>query len=176
MFYKKLLKYLFFFISIFYSSFAYSSEKIYYLDMDYLMNNSQAGKSIITQLEKKRELNLVSFNKTEKDLKEEEAKIISQKNILNQTEFEKKVQLFNQKVSTYRKKRNDTITDLSKKRVEAQKVLLNTLTPILADYSQKNSISYIIPKQNIIIGKSDLDITKIILEILDSKVKNIKLK
>ena len=90
MFYKKLLKYLFFFISIFYSSFAYSSEKIYYLDMDYLMNNSQAGKSIITQLEKKRELNLVSFNKTEKDLKEEEAKIISQKNILNQTEFEKK--------------------------------------------------------------------------------------
>ncbi|MDB9832043.1 OmpH family outer membrane protein [Candidatus Pelagibacter sp.] len=176
MFYKKLLKYLFFFISIFYSSFAYSSEKIYYLDMDYLMNNSQAGKSIITQLEKKRELNLVSFSKTEKDLKEEEAKIISQKNILNQTEFEKKVQLFNQKVSTYRKKRNDTITDLSKKRVEAQKVLLNTLTPILADYSQKNSISYIIPKQNIIIGKSDLDITKIILEILDSKVKNIKLK
>ena len=90
--------------------------------------------------------------------------------------MKKKVQLFNQKVSTYRKKRNDTITDLSKKRVEAQKVLLNTLTPILADYSQKNSISYIIPKQNIIIGKSDLDITKIILEILDSKVKNIKLK
>ena len=68
------------------------------------------------------------------------------------------------------------ITDLSNKKIEAQKVLVKALTPILAEYSKNNSISYIIPKQNIIIGNSELDLTKTILEILVSKVKNIELK
>ena len=176
MIYKSSLKYLFFIICIFYSSFSYSNDTINYIDMDYLINNSQAGKSIIKQLEETNQSSLVRFNKTEKKLKEEEAKIVSQKDILNEVEFKKKVQLFNEKVADYRKKRKNVASDLSKKKIEAQKILLNTLTPILADYSQKNSISYILPKQSIIIGKNKLDITKIILEILDSKIKNIKLK
>ena len=58
----------------------------------------------------------------------------------------------------------------------SKKKLIETLTPILAEYSQKNSISYIIPKQSIIIGKSELDLTKTILEILNSKIKKIKLQ
>ena len=58
----------------------------------------------------------------------------------------------------------------------AQANLIESITPILTDYSSKNSISYILPKKNIIIGKSELDITKIILDLLDSKVKNIKVK
>jgi Skp family chaperone for outer membrane proteins len=58
----------------------------------------------------------------------------------------------------------------------AQKNLTDKLTLILAEYADKNSISYIIPKQNIIIGKTELDLTNIILEILNSKIKNIDLQ
>ena len=60
--------------------------------------------------------------------------------------------------------------------MNSQKILINKLTPILADYSQKNSISYILPKQNVIIGKKELDITKVILELLNTEIKNIDLK
>ena len=47
--------------------------------------------------------------------------------------------------------------------------------PILMDYSSEKSISFILPKQSIIIGKSELDITKDIVVILNKKIKSIKL-
>ena len=50
------------------------------------------------------------------------------------------------------------------------------LQPILAEYSNKENISLIIQKNNILLGKSNLDITNSILEILDQKKKKIDLK
>ena len=65
------------------------------------------------------------------------------------------------------------INDISKNKNIAQKTLVDILSPILAEYAQKNSISYIISKQNILIGKTELDLTNTILEILNLKIKNI---
>ena len=70
--------------------------------------------------------------------------------------------------------RHESLCSIFQKKNNSKKKLIETLTPILAEYSQKNSISYIIPKQSIIIGKSELDLTKTILEILNSKIKKIR--
>ena len=86
------------------------------------------------------------------------------------------MQLFKKKVKDYKLSRNNTINQISKIKKEAQRTLVESLTPILMDYAKKNSISYIIPKQNIIMGKKELDITNPILKILNSKIKNIKLQ
>ena len=51
--------------------------------------------------------------------------------------------------------------------------LLDLLNPILTTYSKENSISIIIEKRNIIIGKTDLDITEEIVNILDKKIKKL---
>ena len=58
---------------------------------------------------------------------------------------------------------------------KAQKNLTDSLSSILAEYAKKNSVAYIIPKENIIIGRAELDVTNAILEILNSKIKNIEL-
>ena len=47
------------------------------------------------------------------------------------------------------------------------------LQPILTEYSKENSISMILRKENLLIGKTELDITKGILELFNKKVKNI---
>ena len=52
---------------------------------------------------------------------------------------------------------------------------LKNINPILAKYSEENLISIIMDKKNILIGKSELDITKDIIKILDKKIKSIKL-
>ena len=44
--------------------------------------------------------------------------------------------------------------------------------PIVVDYSSDNSISFILPKQSIIIGKSEFDITQNIIEVLNKKIKS----
>jgi outer membrane protein len=172
---RKLL-YFVFILSIFISNKAISSEGIYYIDMDYIMNNSLAGKSIVKQLEKKNNSYSETIKKIEADLKKEETKLISQKNILDSEEFKKRALSFQEKVTKYRNDRKENSNNLTMQKNKAQQNLIMNLTPILGDYAKKNSISFILPKQSIIIGKSELDLTNKILEILNEQIKTIELK
>ena len=158
-----------------YSNIALSNNNIYFINIDFVMNNSLAGKSIIKELDKINKSSQNEFKKIEKNLIDEEKKIISKKNILSEQEYLKEAELFKKKVDDYNLSRNKKINDISKMKNNSQKKLIETLTPILTEYAQKNSISYIIPKQSIIVGKSELDLTKTIIEILNSKIKKIKL-
>ena len=45
----------------------------------------------------------------------------------------------------------------------------------MAEYSDKNSISLIVDKKTIVLGKTELDITEKIINLLNEKVKEIKL-
>ena len=74
---KRLISILLF---IFVSNPVFSSEKIVYLDVEKIMQESIAGKSIISQLKKKREISISKFKKKEKDIVDKEKKLISQKN------------------------------------------------------------------------------------------------
>ena len=139
------------------------------------MLKSKAGKSITVELEKLHKNNITTFKQKEKELKNKETSIVSQKNVLSNEEFEKKINSLRKEANEYRIQRRDLINSLTEKRVEAQNKLIKTLNPILADYSKKNSISMIIQKKNIIIGKSELEITDDILEILDKSLKTIDL-
>ena len=61
-------------------------------------------------------------------------------------------------------------------KLDAKIFLIKKLNTILSDYSKENSISIILPKNNIIIGKSELDITEKIIKIINQEVKKIELK
>ena len=167
------------FISIiinFLPSISFAETLIVYIDIERIMATSKAGVSIKNQVEKIHKANIIKFKKYEKDLKEEETKIIAKKNILNKKDFESEIKTLRNKAKKYRKERTDSINSLTKKNIEGNGKLVKTLNPILADYSAKESISLIIQKKNIIIGMSELDITDRILKLLDKKVQVIKLK
>ena len=153
----------------------YSSEKIVYLDVEKIMQDSTAGKSIISQIKKKRETSISKFKKKEKEIVEKEKKLISQKNVLSKEEFENKIKELRSEISNYQKERYKTSNDIKRLRVNASTKLINKLTPILEDYAKKNSIRIIVQKKNIVMGKKEDDITKDILELVNQKVKNIKL-
>ena len=153
----------------------YSSEKIVYLDVEKIMQQSIAGKSKITKIKKKREVLISNFKKKEKKIIEKEKKLIAQKNVLSKEEFESKIIELRKDISNYQKERNKTSNDIAMSRVKASTSLINKLTPILEDYSKKNSIRIIVQKKNIVMGKKEDDITKDILELVNQNVKNIKL-
>ena len=152
-----------------------SSEKIVYLDVEKIMQDSIAGKSIIAQLKKKREASISKFQKKEKEIIEKEKKLISQKNVLSKEEFESKLKELRSDISNYQKDRNKTNNEIARSRVKTSTKLINKLTPILEEYSKKNSIRIIVQKKNIVMGKKEDDITKDILELVNQKVKNIKI-
>ena len=171
--FKSLVLIIFF---IFFSKISISHEnKIAYLDLNVIMTNSIAGKSINKQLEKKHKENIKNFEKIEEELKKEESKIIEQKNSISKEEFEKKIINLRNKASDYRKKRTDNLNNLNNQRLDATGKMITLIRPILSEYSEENSISLIIQKRNIIIGKTSLDITNDILKVVDEKINEISL-
>ena len=171
---KALLLIIFF---IFFSKVSISQEnKTVYLDLNMIMENSNAGKSINSQLETNHKKNIANFQKLEEELKNEEVKIISQKTVISKEDFENKIMNLRDKANKYRKERNDSINNLNNQRLGATQKMMALIRPILSEYSDNNSISLIIQKRNIIIGKTSLDITNDILKIVDEKIEKISLE
>ena len=48
---------------------------------------------------------------------------------------------------------------------------LNKIQPILNNYMKENSLNILLDKKNIFIGKSELDITEKIINIINLKIK-----
>ena len=173
---KSLNKIIFFFYIILFANISYANNQISYIDISYLLNNSSAGKSISSQIKKINDSNVKKLKIEEDKIKKEESDLISKKNVLSKSEYEKKLINFREKVKKYKITRNNFINDVNKKRINAEAGLIKELSPILAEYLEKNNISLVIQKKNIIIGKSELDITKDIIKILDKKIKKITIK
>ena len=146
-----------------------------FIDMDKVMNETIAGKSIVEQLEKIHNTNIAEFKKIEDKLKNEETAILSKKNILSNEEYIKEINLLKKKINDYNEKRKQKIDLAAKKKSEGTLKILKLLNPILADYSTKNNISIIMRKKDLVIARSDLDITIQIIDLVNSKVKKIKL-
>ena len=150
------------------------AEKIVYLNIEKIMKTSKAGKSIIKKINEKNEENLKKFKKIEENLKNDEQDLIAKKNILSEEEFKKKFDLLKKKINDYRILRQNSIQDITTKRRKASSEFFKKINPILGKYATENDISFILQKKNIIMGKTELDITDDVLKIIDKEVSKIK--
>ena len=101
--------------------------------------------------------------------------LISQKNILNEIEFNKKIVALTEEVKKYRAEKKDSVDRINKIKIDYTKEILKSLNPIIAKYVDLNSISIVIPKKNIIVGRKNLDITDQIIKLLNDNIKKINL-
>ena len=171
---KKYLIFIIFILNFFFLNYSYSNDKIAYIDIDYIVKNSLAGKSITEIIEKNNQINVKKFNDIEAKLKSEEKEIIAQRNILNEEEFQKKINILKEKISDYRNQKKNEINNLNNQRFELTKKLLDELNPLLANYSTEKSLAMIVDKKSIVIGKKNLDITNDILKQLNNTLKNVE--
>ena len=165
--------FLFFFII---SSPAISEQKIVFIDMDRLVSASKPGSSIFRQLKDINNKNLNFLKIEEKKFKEKEKKLIAQKNIITETDFTNKVEKLKSEINNYNQDRNKMIEEFNKLKVEITNNLLKQINPILAKYSAENEISIILQKKDLIIGKTELDITDEIITIINNEIKEFKIK
>jgi len=76
---KILIVLLFFFFS---SNFSYSSEKIAFIDVDYILNNSNIGKLILQELELVNDKNIKKLNQKEQIIIKKKDNINKTKNLI----------------------------------------------------------------------------------------------
>ena len=153
---------------------AYSNEKIVYVDMNTLINNSKAGTSINNQMKKILDKNNSEYQSLEKKLRQEEKDLLNKKNVLDSNKYKDEVNIFKNKINKLKIERNKEIEDIQKRNVKAKNELVNVVTKILAKYSAENEIQLVLRKESIILGKKTIDITNEILTLLDKEIKKIK--
>ena len=152
-----------------------SAVKIAIIDTEVIMKESLAGKSLIKQLSKIDDSNKKYFLEYEKKLKLEKEKISSQINILSKEEYDKKVLILNEDFKKYQNEVRDKLELTKSKRDKALKKILSELNVLLSNYSNENELTFIIDQKNIIIGRTDLNVTSEILKLIDLKLKNVSL-
>ena len=149
---------------------------IVFIDMDKVVTLSKPGASILRQLNDINKKNITNLKEEEKNLKEKETKLIAQKNILSEVEFQTSTNKLRLEINNYNQNKKKIISNFTKLKVSSTNKLLELITPILTKYSQEKSISLILQKKNLIIGKTELDISDEIIKIVNKDIKEFKIK
>ena len=164
------------FIFLFFINQAFSEQKIAFIDMDRVISTSKSGISILKQLTNLSNKDLDFIKKEEIKFKEKEKKLISQKNIMSETDFKNKVDELKSEIKNYNQNRNKMLTDFNKLKVDNTNNLLKLINPILIKFSNDKEISIILQKKDLVVGKTELDITDEIIKIVNSEIKEFKIK
>ena len=151
------------------------SNDVYFIDYSKVMNESNAGKKAQKYLKDLLISSNKKFNDTAKKLKEEENKVIGQKNVLTKEDYKKKADSLRKKVFDLNKEREKTIKEIAIKRKKAGDEMLKNLNPILGKYMEDNNITLVIDKKTVLMGNKKFEITSQIIEILNKDLKSINL-
>jgi len=155
---------------------ASAEQKIAYLDMKFILNNSKAGKGAQEYLKKSFKENQKRLSNEETKLKKAESDLLAKKSLLTKEEYQTKSSELRKTVMKYQSDRRSSLEKIAKLRAEARAKLIKELDPILDNYIKENSISLIVDKKNIVKGRIDLDITNLIVEKLNKQVPSLNLK
>ena len=155
---------------------ASAEQKVAYLDMKFVLNNSKAGKGAQDFLKESFKKNQKNFLDEENALKKEESDLLAQKTILTKEEYLKKTDNLRKKVIDYQSQRRTSLEKITTQRAEARQKLLEKLDPILKTYIKENDISLIIDRKNVLMGNTNLDITNIIIEKLNKELPSLSIK
>ncbi len=162
---------LIFFILLFYNNISFAENKIVYLDVQFVIDNSELGKFYKKKIKKIKDKNKTELKKDETIIKKKENEIKNQKNILSKEEINNRVKDLNELLKKYQIKISNNNKIILEEKKKYSSKILKTLNPIVASYVNKNNITLVIDKKNVLIGVKSLDITDKIIQILNAQTK-----
>ena len=162
----KLTKYItiFFLLISFYSEIASANSNVVFIDIDFLIKESIAGKKTLKGIEEKNNEQTIIFKKRESEIKKRENEIKKKQNILSEEEFLKEINKLKVDINTFNDEKKKAVQQLNKFKVDEINILLKNFNVVIKDYMDQNSIEMVLNKKNLYIGKVTSDITEIILE------------
>jgi|TARA_B110000008_G_C16625175_1_gene426189 outer membrane protein len=159
---------LFILIFIFVTNLLHANDKIAYLDVDKILEQSIIGKKIYKELNQINNRNIENLKKRENQLKTQEQEILKKKSIISTEAFNNEVKKFKENVKIFNEEKNLMVKNFTKKKNDDIQIFLKKINPIIQDYMKKEAISILLDKKNIIMGVNELDITnKLITKIND---------
>ena len=167
----KNLKYFIFVLIILLPSYSFAENKIVFIDIDFLMKNSNIGKLSLKKLENLNTKNVKILKDNEQILKDKENILLQKKNIISKEEFEKEINNLRIQINNFKVKKDNMVKDFNNLKVEELNKVLAKFNIKIQDYMSQNSIDIVLNKNNIFIGKVTSDITKSVLVEINNEFK-----
>ena len=167
--FKKILFFSFFYFILIIN--ANSENKVAYVDLDFLITNTKIGKTLFEKLKNNENKKFKEFSIEEKNLKEQEKKILSSKNIISEKQLNIDIEKFQKKLQTYKNSKSAEIEKLKNTRNDEILKLLNSINPLIQKYMNDNSIDILIDKKNIYIANKKYEITNNLILLVDQNYK-----
>ena len=157
---RKIVFFLFFF---FITSSAFSNINIAYLDVQFIIDNSNLGKLYKSEIIENQNENKIEIKNKEKFIKK------------NENEIKKKLNEINNLINDYKVLRNNLNKKILDRKKNYSAKILKILNPLITKYVEKNKIDLVLEKKNVLVGIKTLDITNDILIIFNKETENIKI-
>ncbi len=150
--------------------------KIAAINIQQIMSDSTAAKSVREQLETKQKAFQAEITKKEESLKKEDQELAKQKTVLAKEAFEKKALEFRKKASEVQKE------------VQAKKALLDSgferslneiqksVNEVIADLAKEKGFTLAVPTSQILYADPSMDVSKEVLERLNKKLPTVTVK
>ena len=166
---KKIYFFFIIFLFFFDISLSKANDKIAFIDLNYILSESNEGKKILDKLEIDNNKNVNFFKSEETKLKQERENINKLKNILSQEEYNNKMNLFKTKVNNYNLKKSEMIKLFEDSKNSELNTFFSNLNEIMNNFMQENSINLILDKKNIVMANNKNDISDDILKMINKK-------
>ena len=165
----------FFLINLVIVNYSYS-QNIVFADLDKIIKNSDAGKKIIEHFLNENKILLNEFESIKNEIKKKEQALISQKNLLAEDEYSKKIDNLKIEVNNFNSMSNKKLKELNDLKILVSNSFKKEINKVLKEFSEKNKIDLIISSNQILIGKSNIDVTNDLLIIVNKKITKFEIK
>ena len=160
---KKIKYFTVFIIFFFYTSFSLASGKTAFIDLDFVIKQTNIGKQMLNKVENLNNRNIEDLKLKQEKLKAFEDQIKKKQNISSSEEISKEIELLNKKVKQYNDEKNSLVTEFKNFKKKEIEFLMRKINPIIQNYMRENSIEILLDSKNVFIGDINSDLTQIII-------------
>ena len=152
-------------------TFAKADEKITYLNIDSLIQNTSYGKTLLNEIEILNKKKISEFKKREQDIKKKEQDLINKKNVLSKEDFKKNALNIKKQMDNFNLDKRKSNVEFENKRNDLLNNFFKKIRPIIEKYVEENNISAVLNKKNIFIANKKYDITEELIKVINEKLK-----
>ncbi len=146
------------------------------VNIQQVMKDSTAAKSVREQLESKQKSFQASISKKEEELKKEDQELGKQKSVLSKEAFEKKVGEFRTKATEMQKDVQSKKAMLDGAFERSLNDIQKVVTDIIADIAKEKGFVLAVPTSQVLFADKSLDISSEVLDRLNKKLAKLDVK
>jgi outer membrane protein len=148
-----------------------SKENIAFVNVDYLIQNSNIGKKLLANINDRDKKNLANLKEKNKILQDLESSIKKKKNIISDEAYNKEVIDFKKKFQEFSKEKNKIIKEFNVFKKKEIENIFKKINPIINNYMEENSINLLFDSKNIFMGAKKLNLTEDVLKKINNELK-----